>query len=242
MKSPLVSAWKPVVSQSGRKTRCTSVHIEILPDAITNDPLKTARWQSVHQTLDHQTGFGSCLSPHIRVFVPRLEEQQTMAESAQLPGIRINSIDDHYCFGCGKNNPNGLHLHFYELDDSAIQAPFTPRREHEGYAGMVHGGIIATVLDEVMAWALYRRDTWGVTARMEIAFKRPVEVGVPTRAIGRVLKDRGRLIEVSGEIRRLADDQLLAEASATFARVPQHQAEAWRSRYVRTSDADVIPD
>ncbi len=148
------------------------------------------------------------------------------------PNTPINSADDHYCFGCGRLNPNGLHLHFYALEDgSGIWAPFTPAREQEGYMGMVHGGIITTVLDEVMAWSLYQLDIWAVTGRMSMAFKRPVEVGVETRAIGRLVHDRGRLLDVRGELVRASDGVVLAEAEAVFARVPAAQATAWRDRY-----------
>jgi len=147
--------------------------------------------------------------------------------------VPINSADDHYCFGCGRLNPYGLHLHFYPLDDDGgIWAPFTPRREHEGYMGMVHGGIISTILDEVMAWSLYRRNVWAVTGRLSISFRKPVEVGVQTRAIGRLVADRGRLLDVTGTLVREADGVILAEAQAVFARVPERQAEAWRDRYL----------
>jgi uncharacterized protein (TIGR00369 family) len=146
----------------------------------------------------------------------------------------INAADDHYCFGCGRFNPNGLHLHFYpvEGDPSAVWAPFTPQREHEGYMGMVHGGIISTILDEVMAWSLYRLDVWAVTGKLSINFRKPVEIGVATRAIGRIVEDRGRLIDVAGTLIREADGTVLAESQAVFARVPKNQAEAWRGRYL----------
>ncbi len=149
----------------------------------------------------------------------------------------INSADDHYCFGCGRLNPYGLHLHFYPLDDeTGIWAPFTPQREHEGYMGMVHGGIISTILDEVMAWSLYRRNAWAVTGRLSISFKRPVEIGVPARAIGRLVADRGRLLDVTGTLVREADGVVLAESQAVFARVPERQASAWRERYLPAGD------
>jgi acyl-coenzyme A thioesterase PaaI-like protein len=149
----------------------------------------------------------------------------------------INSADDHYCFGCGRLNPYGLHLHFYPLDDEeGIWAPFTPQREHEGYMGMVHGGIISTILDEVMAWSLYRSNVWAVTGRLSISFKRPVEIGVPARAIGRLIADRGRLLDVSGTLVREADGLVLAESQAVFARVPERQASSWRERYLPDRD------
>ena len=148
-------------------------------------------------------------------------------------GERINALDDHHCFGCGRLNPYGLRLAFYRLSDGdGVWAPFTPQLEHEGYAGLIHGGIVSTLLDEAMAWALYAQDNWAVTAKMAITFRKPVETGVPTRVVGRLVSDRGRLLEVAGELRRAADDLLLAEATGTFARVPERQAREWKERYL----------
>jgi acyl-coenzyme A thioesterase PaaI-like protein len=149
------------------------------------------------------------------------------------PENRINSADDHYCFGCGRLNPSGLHLHFYPLESGdGVWAPFTPAREQEGYMGMVHGGIISTLLDEAMAWSLYRQNIWAVTGRMSLAFKQPVEVGVETRVIGRLITNRGRLLDVRGELIRESDGVVLAEAEALFVRVPTAQAESWKDRYL----------
>jgi acyl-coenzyme A thioesterase PaaI-like protein len=151
---------------------------------------------------------------------------------------RINIADDHYCFGCGRLNPFGLRLQFYPLPEgNGVWAPFTPAREHEGYMGMTHGGIISTVLDEVMAWSLYNIGAWAVTARMSVAFKHPIEVGVPARAIGRIVADRGRLLDVTGTIERESDGVVLAEATALFARVPKGQADAWAARYTPASSS-----
>jgi acyl-coenzyme A thioesterase PaaI-like protein len=146
---------------------------------------------------------------------------------------RLNVGDDHYCFGCGRLNPHGLRLAFFRLDGGdGVWAPFTPERHHEGYAGLVHGGIVSTLLDEVMAWSLYAREVWAVTARMSVTFRRPLQVGVAVRLTGRLVADRGRLLEVTGDVRRAVDGVLLAEATATFARVPETQAAAWRTRYL----------
>lgn len=143
----------------------------------------------------------------------------------------INTRDDHNCFGCGALNPYGLQLRFFPTAQG-VCAPFTPEAVHEGYVGLVHGGIITTVLDEVMAWSLYRLEIWAVTAKLDVVFRRPVEVGVETRATGYLVTDRRRLLDVAAELRRASDDLLLATATATFARVPEHQAAAWRTRYV----------
>ena len=139
---------------------------------------------------------------------------------------------DHRCFGCGRLNPHGLKLEFFGREDgSLLWAPFTPTRDHEGFQGVVHGGIVSAVLDEVMGWALFARDVWAVTGRLSVAFRRPVEVGVATRASGWMVADRGRALAGAGELRREEDGILLAEATATFVRVPEERARAWRERY-----------
>ncbi len=145
----------------------------------------------------------------------------------------IRALNDHNCFGCGSLNPAGLHLQFFATDDpDAIWAPWTPTQSFEGYGGMVHGGIVCTLLDEIMAWTLNGRNTWAVTAKMQTSFRKPVEIGVPVRLIGRVIRNRGRVIEMHGEVRRAQDDVLLAEADAVFMRVPEAQATTWNERYL----------
>lgn len=149
----------------------------------------------------------------------------------------IRALNDHNCFGCGSLNAAGLHLHFYANPDGSVWAPFDPSRSFEGYGGMIHGGIISTLLDEIMAWSLYRQEIWAVTATMQTRFRKPVEVGVPVRLLGRLEEARGRLLQVRGEIRRESDDVLLAEASGTFMRVPDAQAAEWTERYMTVPDA-----
>jgi acyl-coenzyme A thioesterase PaaI-like protein len=140
--------------------------------------------------------------------------------------------DDHYCFGCGGLNPHGLHLRFFRnRDGNGVWAPWTPAREHEGYTGIAHGGIITTVLDEVMGWALSSQEIWAMTARITVAFRKPVEIGVPTRAIARIDKDSGRKLDLVAEIRRESDDALLADATAIFVRVNPDRAAEWQARY-----------
>lgn len=151
----------------------------------------------------------------------------------------VRALDEHNCFGCGTLNDAGLHLRFYEMaGEEGVWAPFTPTAAFEGYGGMIHGGIVSTMLDEIMAWSLYRTGTWAVTATMSTRFRKPVEVGVPVRLVGWSVRDRGRLIEVRGEVRRASDELLLAEATATFMRVPEAQAAAWDARYLTGPGGD----
>lgn len=145
----------------------------------------------------------------------------------------VRALNDHNCFGCGSQNPIGLQLDFYRMSDGdGVWAPWTPTTVYEGYDGMIHGGIICTLLDEIMAWSLYARNTWAVTANMQTKFRKPVRIGEPVKLVGRVLRDRGRVLEIYGEIRLEADDSLLAEATSTFMRVPESQAQEWNQRYL----------
>ena len=147
--------------------------------------------------------------------------------------------DDHWCFGCGQQNPIGLRLPFCEEDGTGrVWAPWTPLREHQGFEGIAHGGLITTVLDEVMGWVIYLRELWAVTGTINVRFRKPVEIGVPTRAVAWVVKEAGRKIDVAAELRRESDGLLLAEATAIFIRVPEAQATAWQGRYVATAPTE----
>lgn len=149
----------------------------------------------------------------------------------------VTALNDHNCFGCGRLNIHGLQLSFFANDDgNGVWSPFTPSETFEGYGGVVHGGIISTILDEVMAWSLYKEQTWAVTGQITIRFRRPVVTGEPIRAIGSMVKDRRRAIDMRGEIRREADGLLLADSMATFFRVPESQAAEWSARYLPNAE------
>jgi len=154
----------------------------------------------------------------------------------------VNVRDDHYCFGCGGLNPIGLRLKFFPLSDKpGVWASFTPRREYEGFNGMVHGGIITTLLDEAMGWAVSAREIWAVTGRLAVEFRAPVEIGVETIVCGVIDNDRGRALELSAELRQRHDERLLARATATFIRVPEAKASEWRTRYLSVRDDVSFP-
>jgi acyl-coenzyme A thioesterase PaaI-like protein len=139
--------------------------------------------------------------------------------------------EDHWCFGCGRQNPIGLKLTFYE-DGEQVWAHWTPQREHQGYEGIVHGGLITTVLDEVMGWAIYVRRLWAVTGSMNVRFRRPVPIGESLTTKAWVASVSGRKVDVRAELRRDDDGLLLADATALFIRVPEEQASAWQGRYI----------
>ena len=84
----------------------------------------------------------------------------------------------HNCFACGTLNAGGLGLDLH-IEPGRTWVALALDRRFEGWEGVIHGGILCTILDEVMAWTLVGEDNWGVTARMSVEFHRPVEVGMP---------------------------------------------------------------
>lgn len=138
---------------------------------------------------------------------------------------------DHGCFGCGAANPHGLRLSFTPEADG-VRATFTPLVVHQGYEQVVHGGILSTLLDEAMAWAVAAAGIWAVTGEMQIRFRRPLHVGETISLHGAVTDIRTRAISASGQIVREADCQVIATATALFVRVPAATEAAWKARYL----------
>ena len=96
------------------------------------------------------------------------------------------------CFGCGPANPGGLHLEFLLAEDgSVVCLPTIPDR-FEGPVGYLHGGIIATLLDEAMSKSVRARGLTAMTRQMEINYLRPVHSEAPIRVEGRLIRSEGR--------------------------------------------------
>lgn len=156
-----------------------------------------------------------------------------------VPPINDDTID-HHCFGCGNQNPSGLRLRFRPLPDDGVWAAFTPTRDHEGYMGMTHGGILSTILDEAMSWAVTQAGDLGVTARMSLAFRKPVRLGQEIRVLAWVVGRKARVVDVRAELRDVVSDDMVAEADGRFMRVTPDQAIAWRAAYGDQIDNSVF--
>jgi acyl-coenzyme A thioesterase PaaI-like protein len=129
-------------------------------------------------------------------------------------GLRkfINSPRNH-CFVCSPTNPIGLRLRF-ERTDGVVHTQFTPSEWHEGWEGIIHGGIIASVLDEAMAYALFWDGIEAVTAKMEIRYKAAVKKGDILEVKATVTRHTRRLVDIDGRITR--GGEVVAEASSRF--------------------------
>lgn len=142
---------------------------------------------------------------------------------------------DHWCFACGRANPQGLHLDFDVSRDRA-ETRFVAKREHTGYDGSVHGGIVTALLDETMGWTVFHQGIWAVTGRLTITFRRPVPVGEELHITAEVTSQTHRGVETRGEIRDTSD-AVLAEARALFLIMPEERRQELERRYSRIGEA-----
>ncbi len=119
------------------------------------------------------------------------------------------------CFACGQDNPVGLKIRF-DVDGDVCTAEFTPNENHVGFQDTVHGGIIYTALDDVTANILYQQGRKAHTARCEIRYRQPARVGEALKLKGWIENEKRRLVILKGEIRRAADDVVVADCESSF--------------------------
>ena len=137
--------------------------------------------------------------------------------------MKLNDTTDYQrCFVCGQHNPFGLHL-IFRIEGDAIVSDFQPREEHQGFPGVIHGGIVAAVLDETLGRTsvLAQHPEWTMTGRLEIRYRRYVPYGPRLRVRATLGTERRRMIQASGVL-TFSDDEttILAEAQGTFLALP----------------------
>ena len=123
--------------------------------------------------------------------------------------------DANNCFVCGPQNPIGLRID-YRMDGDVCRASFIPGENHVGYDRMVHGGILFSALDDVMANWLFLQGARAHTAICEIRYRRPVPIDIPLELEGRLTKRKGRLALMTGILMRADDGTEVASAAASF--------------------------
>jgi len=121
------------------------------------------------------------------------------------------------CFVCGKDNPIGLKVEFYQRDNQVV-THFTPGPEHQGYPGRMHGGIASALLDETIGRAAYIRGFWTFTMKFEVKYRKPIPLGEEITVVGEMTRDRGRVIEARGFV-LLADGSVAVEGSGFFVKL-----------------------
>src|SRR5262245_60596487 len=136
------------------------------------------------------------------------------------------------CFICGLENPVGLHLHFYETETGTIESSYTAPDHFQGYPGVLHGGIVAAILDEVAGRAHMGSDVetarFMFTAKLEIKYRRNVPINRVLKIVGKAGKSKSKSAEAWAGIYDSESQELLAEGNALLIDVPDEQLD--RSR------------
>ena len=137
--------------------------------------------------------------------------------------VKIQKPQGYHCFACGTANPIGLNLQFFRLAD-AVYSDITLEKNHEGWENVAHGGIVSTLLDEVMSWMImYFKKIFLVTRKMEVKYIRPVLIGTPLVIKGEVMDDsKPPKIRARADIR---DDKgnLLVKSIGEFVELPKEK-------------------
>ena len=152
-------------------------------------------------------------------------EQRMSDESDTTPTQANGQIDERMlndgsgyqaCFGCGARNMNGLQLVFRHEGD-LIVAEHTPDERFQGFPGVLHGGVLATMLDETLSRAAVFAGKWMMTARLEIRYRRAAPVGQELRVWAQPKQVRSRMVSAHGAVALASDPSVIfAEADGLF--------------------------
>src|SRR4030042_983472 len=137
-----------------------------------------------------------------------------------------NTYFDNYCFVCGKDNPRGLKIAVrYDEAEMAAATELALPKEFQGWTEVIHGGILATLLDELMAHAVWRFAGPGLTLGMEVRFHKPLKPGEKILARGVLKTANGSRRQAEGEIIRLQDGERIASGTSRFLLLAQKDME-----------------
>ena len=148
--------------------------------------------------------------------------------------------NSRFCFVCGVENEHGLKVRFYNQEPGVVHAKCLICEKHQGYPGVVHGGVVAAILDEVAGRTFMEGDPpkFMVTAKLTVRYRRPVPVGQPLLAIGKALEDNERIAKATAQLFGL-DGTLLAEGDVVLAQLPRTMMETMKGAI---EDWRVYPD
>jgi acyl-coenzyme A thioesterase PaaI-like protein len=126
------------------------------------------------------------------------------------------------CFVCGRSNPVGLYMKFKDDGEGEVVSKYTVPERYQGYPGIVHGGVLAAMLDEVVGRVSMIDDPhhFMMSVRLEVLYRQPVPVNKPLDVVGRIIRLRGRLGKAEGII-YLPDGTVGCEAVMTLADIPK---------------------
>ncbi len=153
-----------------------------------------------------------------------MSSRDAKPEKEPLAAPLATPLADGYCFVCGKDNPWGFKIQVsYQDDQLAAETELSIPREYQGWREVIHGGILATLLDELMAHAVWRFAGPGVTLGLEVRFHAPLKPGERVLVRGAVHPANGSRRIAAGEIIRLADGARIASGKSRFLLLPENQ-------------------
>ena len=146
--------------------------------------------------------------------MPELLDQETQVTYPQ--------PTSEHCFICGRHNPVGLRMTFFDNGIDEVYAETTVPETYQSYPGLVHGGIVTAMLDECVGRVALIGDhhRFMVSVKLEVKFRHPVPTETPLRMVGRIVRLRGRLGQAVGEL-TLPDGTVAAQTSMTLADLPK---------------------
>ena len=124
--------------------------------------------------------------------------------------------DASKCFACGPNNPIGLKINYTLDDQNRCVGYFEANENHVGYENTVHGGIIFTTLDDVMANVLYLNQIKAYTAKCDIRYRQPLKTKQKVKLIGWIVSEKRRLVTLKGEAILCNNHKVIADCEAKF--------------------------
>lgn len=155
--------------------------------------------------------------------------------------MRQKQPNSKNCFVCGIENPSGLNLAFYDTAPGRVEANWKARSSHQGFPGIVHGGVIAALLDEAATRTVFGANGSArlvVTASLEIRYRKPVPVGAELIITGTLKEDKGEIILAASKIED-QNGQILATANAVLVETPPDLAKTLE---LSPDDWKVYPD
>ena len=137
-------------------------------------------------------------------------------------GAMNKQPNSEMCFVCGRGNPVGLYMRFYDDGELEVVSEYTVPAHYQGYPGIVHGGVLAAMLDEIVARVAMIGDPhhFMMSVKLQVLYRQPVPVETPLRVVGRILRMRGRLGKAEGRI-FLPGGTLACESHMSLADVPE---------------------
>jgi acyl-coenzyme A thioesterase PaaI-like protein len=128
------------------------------------------------------------------------------------------------CFVCGTENPHGLGAVFYD-DGVKVWTELVTAEHHQSWPGVLHGGIISTILDETIARVSFLHDRWVHTARLTVRFIKSAPLGKLLRCTGELARNASLLMEMKGKLVLVETGDVIAEATGTFIPLPDETRE-----------------